>query len=117
MARINAQTGRLFTDPYLDLTQAVEDALLTQPGERRHRPRYGSYLLSFDRSVDAVIPSVLDVLRLVDGVEDIAVSVDAGAITVTINNASGLPRTTVRVTEPLEWRGKQLEWMGEELRW
>lgn len=119
MARINAETGRLFApeDELLDLAQAVEDALLTVRGERRYRPFYGSYVTEFGVGVELVIPSIYDALRHVQGVRTIEVLHSGPTLRIIINDAMIVDTGMLRSDTIITWLGEGVTWQGEEIRW
>lgn len=115
MMRINTDTFTFFGDPLLSLKQAVEDILLTIPGERRHRPEYGSYLTDPVENIDRRITSIYRALEQVDGVQTVRVLVDHDTLRVIINGApKAVPYNPVLA---LSFDGSILTWGEEELAW
>lgn len=117
MARIDTRTGRLFSpaNADLDLAQAVEDALFTIRGTRRHRPNYGSFLVDFGRGVQEIIPSVYDALRQVAGVRKIDIVTSGEVLRIIINDALVLDASNEIVGGALTFGGERLLWGGEEI--
>lgn len=117
MARIDAETGRFFESPSLDLAQGVEDALLTLLGTRRHRPNYGSYITDWGRDSEAVISSVYDALAVVVGVQSVQIAHETERLRIIINGARILPGQEPRRVLELTWGPDGLTWGDEVLQY
>ena len=118
MARIDARTGKPFTDPKLDLMQAVEDTLLTRYGTRLRRPEYGSLVTDWGTPIEEIIPSIYDALQDVIGVEEIAIENTPPYLTILINGATFVQYSALETPAiALRWGGAALRWGGDDLRW
>ena len=118
MSRINANTGRLFTDESLDLKQAVEDAIYTPIGVRRHRPNYGSLVTEWGTPLNEMIPTVYDVLSVVDGVETVAIRIEDQDIMILINGATGFgARYVSDISKLIAYGEAVLAWGSSDLEW